>query len=161
MHSHSISCYRLLGSQRIDGQLTLRKNTLHFEADFPSKHRLYLPLHHLLGLHHEVEPVPIIRTLSEFGTVAFYPIQTNPNEPLNRAESFLVQVRKHFTPSKKPLLTLEDEPINKAHDTNPLYSYIEGQYAINGSHFASCAIQIHQHTIRVLARDQDLSLIHI
>ena len=154
MHSHSISCYRLLGNQRIDGRLTLRKNALHFEADFPSRHRLYVPLYQLIGLHHEEDPVPMIRILSEFGTVAFYPIQDRPNEKSTCVNNLVTQIRRLFAPPKTPWLALTDQSTDEVQNTNPLHSYIEGQYSVTGNAFAPCAVQIHQETIHILARDQ-------
>ena len=96
MHSCSIPCYRFLGSQRIDGRLTLRKDAIHFEADFPSRHRLYLPMHQLLGLLHETDPVPIIRTLSEFGTVAFYPIRVTEETDEADEQELIRLIRERF-----------------------------------------------------------------
>ena len=159
MQSTSIPCYRLLGSQRIDGLLTLRKDAIHFEADFPSRHRLYLPIHQLLGLHHETDPVPIIRTLSEFGSVAFYPIRSNSD---TTDESNLVRlIRKRFEPSRTPLFSIQHPAIQECSDTNPLHSYLEGQYSINGATFTACAVQIYQETIHILARDHDNTELHI
>ena len=118
MPFRSISCYRLLGNQRIDGRLTLRTDSLHFEADFPSKHRLYLPLHKMLGFHHETDPVPMLRTLSEFGTVAFYPIQENLNESSACGEEFTRQVQTQFKPSETPWLTLTEHSIDEVDNAN-------------------------------------------
>ena len=156
MQSTSILCYRFLGNQRIDGRLTFRKDAIHFEADFPSRHRLYLPIHQLLGLHHETEPVPIIRTLSEFGTVAFYPIKSNTESGDELNETDLVRlIRTRFEPSKTPLFSIQHPVDQGTPDTNPLHSYLEGQYSINGATFTACAVQIHQETITILARDHD------
>ena len=162
MQSTSIPCYRILGSQRIDGRLTLRKDAIHFEADFPSRHRLYLPIHQLLGLHHETDPVPMIRTLSEFGTVAFYPIRSTADSVEEPNESELIRLIRHrFEPSKTPLFSIQYPAEQETSDTNPLHSYLEGQYSINGDTFTACAVQIHQETIQILARDHDNTELHI
>ena len=156
--STSIPCYRYLGNQRIDGRLTLRKEALHFEADFPSRHRLYLPLHQLLGLEHDTTGAPIIRTLSEFGTVSFYPIQegTEMEETAVRKDTglkFVREVQQHFEPIREQFLENGHTTEEVIVDSNPLHCYLEGTYSCNDEPFMQCAIQIRQHSLHLLGRN--------
>jgi len=161
----SIPCYRYLGHHRIDGRLTLRKDALHFEADFPSRHRLYLPLHQLLGLEYN-RVASMIRTLSEFGTVSFYPIQEGSNKEemdvhKDTALEFVRLVQQQFDPTRTPFFDAGNTTEEVVVDNNPLHSYLEGSYSCNDAPFTPCAIQIRQNSLHLLGRNTESQELHI
>jgi len=154
MKDTSTPCYRYFNSQRIDGQLWFRHNVLHFEADFPSRHRLHIPTHQILGYSHNPETKngesEYISILSELGSITFYPLDDSIHTILNEVNGRWTPNPTLFEPT--PAITVE-QPI--------LQAYLEGHCSINNTEKEPCAVQIHPTTLGFLRRNQPIFTIDI
>ena len=149
----SIPCYRLANHQRIDGRLYLRDNDTFFEADFPSRDRLQLPFHMLLG--YSVLPTSNgIQFLSENGIVTFYPIPLEDSID-NTTAAIVKHIQRLWSPKT---LSLNSAPTEM--DTS-LQAYLEGETSIDNQHYTECSVQIRNDTLEILRRDASTFVISI
>jgi hypothetical protein len=154
MKDTNTPCYRYFNSQRVDGKLRFRNNVLHFEADFPSRHRVHLPIHQILGYSYKQHPPneesEYLSILSELGSITFYPLDRSIN-------TILTEINNRWSPN--PTLF---EPTQAIAVEKPiLQAYLEGHCSINDVQREPCAIQIHPRTLGFLRRNQSIFTIEI
>ena len=89
MKKTTIICQRQFDDHLVDGRLTLFPDKLHFEAHYPNKQRVYLPLHSILGIN--VQEGICLLLLTKTGIVRFF-IQLN--DDINILKSFAQNIRE-------------------------------------------------------------------
>ncbi len=143
----SVPCYRLVNHQRIDGRVYLRENDLFFEADFPSRNRLQLPFHMLLG-YRSPSTSSGIELLSERGVITLYPIE-------ERFTPIVEHINKHWSPKKLSIKDTQPEM-----DTH-LQAYLEGGVSIDHRRYTECSVQVRNDTIEILRRNASTVVLSI
>lgn len=140
-----LSCYRLLNTQRIDGVLSFRQGMIHFEADFPSRHREHLPLHRLLG--YEYNEGSPLRLFSDMGVIAFHPLET--------IEAWLSVLHTRWSPNRSTLQVDDFSgliPLHEEPETPDFLAYLEGQWQQENQPSLPCAIQVYDNGLTLFVR---------
>lgn len=90
MKNITLICHRQFDDLLVEGKLTLLSNKLHFEAFFPNKQRLDLPLHSIIGIN--IQESSCLFLLSKTGIIRFF---ISVNEMPNTLIDFTQKIREY------------------------------------------------------------------